>query len=248
MCGEARGCRLLRPSTSGARMDTPTRPTKRRTNAAAPTQPQSPSPLNSAARDALLARIGDMARSFIPRRMQRDAAADIVQMVVIRCWERMEEGSWAATEDSLKALVRSMVRRRVVDALRRNKRRKAREAEFARELTESTHAWMSPELTREERELEALHDVIVAEIPEARLRAYVMVRGDGVAYAEVAVRLGLSPRSVASHVLRVQRRFRERLKKHGIHAPSRYTSAAAAASRSRAGRRAGAGTPVDRGR
>jgi hypothetical protein len=37
---------------------------------------------------------------------------------------------------------------------------------------------MSPELTLEERELKALHNEIMAETPQACLKAYAMVRGD----------------------------------------------------------------------
>ena len=81
---------------------------------------------------------------------------------------------------------------------------------------------MSPELTLEERELEALHDEIMAEIPQACLKAYAMVRGDDAEYKAVAAQLGVSREAVSSNVRRAQRRIRQRLKEHDIHAPSRY--------------------------
>jgi DNA-directed RNA polymerase specialized sigma24 family protein len=115
-----------------------------------------------------------------------------------------------------------MTRRCTVDHERGTRRRAAREAEHGRELAESSHAWMSPELTLEERELEALHDEIMADIPQACLRAYVMVRGDDAPYEAVAARLGVSREAVSSNVRRAQRRIRQRLKEHDIHAPSRY--------------------------
>ena len=49
-----------------------------------------------------------------------------------------------------------------------------------------------------------------------------MVGGDGAEHEAVAARLGVSGKAVSSNVLRVQRRIRQRLKEHDIHAPSRY--------------------------
>ena len=49
------------------------------------------------------------------------------------------------------------MRRRSVDWLRRSQRRSERNAEHAREISESTHAWMAPDLASEERELFAFH-------------------------------------------------------------------------------------------
>ena len=124
---------------------------------------------------------------------------DVVQEVVIRCWELMEGGRWTIADDeSLIRLVRSMTWRRVVDHKRSTRRRAVREAEHVRELEESTHAWVSPELTLEKRELEALHAGIMAEIPQTCLKAYAMVRGDDAQYKAVAARLGVSREAVST--------------------------------------------------
>jgi RNA polymerase sigma factor (sigma-70 family) len=142
--------------------------------------------------------------------MSADAAEDIAQDVVLECLTRMREGKWRIRR-SLPALVRKMVRRRLTDHLRGQESRVTHEEEHVRERTESIHAWMSPELALQERELERFHEETLASLPRACRRAYVMVREEGTPYGVAADRLGVSRAAVNSHVVAAQRRFRTEL-------------------------------------
>lgn len=187
-----------------------------------------------AAHDALLVEIAALARR-IARRVVRTDPDDVAQDVVLECLMKMRAGEWTADRASLSGLVRRMVRGRAVDSVRRQRRREERETEHGRVVSESPHAWMSPELTNEAQELTELHQQALAKIPEVCRRVYVMVREERATYEEVAARLGLSRDAVTSHVVRAQRRFRRHLEEHGIHSPGRY--------KSNGGREAGAGSP-----
>ena len=92
----------------------------------------------------------------------RDVADDIAQDVVLECLLKVRAGRWRVAREALGAFVRRLVRRRAVDWLRRSQRRSERNAEHAREIRESTHAWMSPDLASEERELAEFHDRALA--------------------------------------------------------------------------------------
>jgi RNA polymerase sigma factor (sigma-70 family) len=150
------------------------------------------------------------ARRHATKLVSADAADDIAQDVVLDCLTRMRDGQWR-TRQSLPALVRKMVQRRLTDHRRGQESRLAHEAEHVRERTESIHAWMSPELALQERELERFHEQALAKLPRTCRMAYVMVREEGTPYSVVADRLGVSRAAVNACVVRAQRRLRAEL-------------------------------------
>jgi RNA polymerase sigma-70 factor (ECF subfamily) len=183
--------------------------------------------LDDATIEHLLVQVIEIARDAAARIVSGDDADDVVQQVVMDCLIRMREHRWKVSREHLTGVVRRMVLWRAIDGWRTRGRRRARETEHARELSEGTHAWMSPDLMHEDRELRDLQEQTLGAIPRVCRRAYVMVRLEDLSYEEAAERLGVSPRTVKSHVARAQRRFREELERLGIQAPYRNGRAAA---------------------
>ena len=89
------------------RMETRVRSTPSSTDSADVVRSAPGTSLTPRARDALLVQIGELARSFVPRRIPRDVRDDLVQEVVIRCWEWMEEGRWTIADDDIIDAARS---------------------------------------------------------------------------------------------------------------------------------------------
>src|SRR6185312_2398188 len=168
---------------------------------------------------ALGCEIAKRARALAERIVDRHAAEDIAQDVVLTCLERMQAGTWRLGPGGVDGYVRCVVRRRAVDALRRRQRRQDRDAEHARELVEGVHAWMDPELALEARELDELHASATARLSAPCRRAYHLVREQRVSYAVAAAVLSVTPSAVNVSVVRAQRTIRAELEGRGIAAP-----------------------------
>jgi RNA polymerase sigma factor (sigma-70 family) len=184
-----------------------------------------PLPIDPSAADAaterVLLEVAQLARRFAKGVVRREDVEDVAQEVVLECLIKLRNGYWVPGETSTASLVRNMIHRRGVDRLRRAQRRDEREADHCRDLRESVHAWMSPAVAMEERELNALHDRALAELPPLCRRAYVLVREEGLSYSEVARRLGVTRHAVTSHVTRAQQRLKRSLRAHGVATPRR---------------------------
>jgi hypothetical protein len=89
-----------------------------------------------------------------------------------------------------------------------------------KELTDSTHSWMHPDAAVDEAELTVFRESSLAKLPERCRAAYLLVREEGLSYAEAGTRLGMSTRSVHAQVARAQRLFREELPQQGVPAAS----------------------------
>jgi len=174
-----------------------------------------------------------IARDAASRIIDTEDAADIAQQVVMDCLIRMRDGRWNVALADMPRVVRRMVLSRAIDGWRAHSRRRAREREHARESSEGARAWMSPDLMYEDGELRDLQEQMLAGIPRVCRRAYLMVRLEQLTYEEAAERLGVSPRTVESHVVRAQRRFRKELERCGIGAASRNERSATKSSRPR---------------
>jgi RNA polymerase sigma-70 factor (ECF subfamily) len=169
--------------------------------------------------ETLLVEIARLAREFArSNNVKARHVDDLVQDVVLECLVSIREGQWNGDEAPLPKIVGRIVRCRAVDALRHRQRTAAREADFSREVNETSHAWMAPDAVAEERELQALHEKALAALPPACRRAYVMVREEGFSYAQAATILGVSRSGVSAFVVKAQRKLRGQLKRRGIEA------------------------------
>jgi RNA polymerase sigma-70 factor (ECF subfamily) len=134
----------------------------------------------------LLLEITRLARRFARHIVTAREVDDLVQDVVLRCLVGIREGRWNGRVAPLPVIIGHIVRCRAVDALRRRQCTAEREAEFRREVCETSHAWMAPDAVAEERELKALHAKALASLSPACRRAYVMVREEGLSYTQAA--------------------------------------------------------------
>lgn len=157
--------------------------------------------------DALVVEIHRQARALAKKRVPVDVADDIAQDITFECLIKIRAGRWRVRHADLTDVLRGVVRRRVVDWLRRREHGDERNAEHWRDREDSEHAWMSPELELEEPELAAVHERTLRELPSACRRAYLMVREEGESYNGAARRLGVSPSAVSAHIVTAQRRF-----------------------------------------
>jgi RNA polymerase sigma-70 factor (ECF subfamily) len=164
----------------------------------------------------LLLEISALARRTARRIVGTDAARDVAQDIVLELLVRMREGAESIDPARLPGLVCEMARCRARDQLRRERRREKPNGDFMRELTDSTHSWMHPDAAVHEAELTAFRESSLEKLPERCRAAYLLVREEGLSYAEAGTRLGMSTRSVHAQVARAQRLFREELPQQGV--------------------------------
>jgi RNA polymerase sigma factor (sigma-70 family) len=181
-------------------------------------------PTNSSAHvetelDALLIRIDAVALALAREIVVRHAAADIAHDVVLECLVKIRDGTWDVAPEDLIRCVRRMVQSKAVDQLRQRQRRDERELQHATRVEAIMHAWMSPDQSAEERELEALEEGEIAELPEEDRDTYLLARDRGQSYTAIAALLGLSESAVSHRIVRARRRLRSRLRAKGIVPP-----------------------------
>lgn len=195
--------------------------------------------------DKSLVRIAAYARRFatclaiIADIEEEGVVDDIAQDLVLECLMRVRSGEWGDGPRSVKAFVRTAVRKRVVDYLRRGYHREERDAEHLREISEGTHAWMAPDLVMDALDLPKFYVYTLASLPPICRNTYLMIREGNLSYAEVAAQLGVTVSAVRANVVRAQHVFRARLPDCGVIPPPaakggvRKTAASCARERSR---------------
>lgn len=161
--------------------------------------------------DAFLIEVSTHARRYARRfSLLGDSqdADDIAQDVVCECLIALRNGKGVVIATNIASFVRTMVLRRLVDALRADTRRHARDEEYMHDLADQPHVWMSPEMALEAEELDNVVHRAIASLPPVCRRVYLMIREDGHSYQEVAQSLGISPNTVREHLVDAQRRLR----------------------------------------
>jgi RNA polymerase sigma factor (sigma-70 family) len=165
--------------------------------------------------------VSAIARRLAEEYLDRDGAYDLAQDLVLECLVKIRRDNWRIEPSTIRALVRRMVERRLIDVLRRKQNQAAHNNEHASDLQDSVHVWMCPDLAVEAQELEAFHERTLASLSDGCRRAYTMVRDEGMPYQTVADWLGVSRAAVHWHVVGAQRRFRTGLAEEGIATPPR---------------------------
>jgi RNA polymerase sigma factor (sigma-70 family) len=169
--------------------------------------------------DALLLRIEAIALTCARELDSPHNVGDIAHDVLLDCLVRMRAGSWHVPPDDVGRFVRRMVQSRGRDLVRRRDRRDERERDYAHEVGQSARGWMAPGQMIDERELAEVHEQALAELPDRCRRVYVMVRDTQDTYAVIAKRLGISASAVSRHVVKAQRRLRNKFLASGFAAP-----------------------------
>jgi RNA polymerase sigma-70 factor (ECF subfamily) len=125
----------------------------------------------------------------------RDAAEDVVQGVFVRIWHDRER--WDVHGD-LGHYLFSAVRRRAMSHLRHDAVRSR-----AAPLLAVEGAARAPAATEAEVEAEELRrrlERALERLPPRTREAFVLSRGEGLSYDEVALRMGISPKTVGVHI------------------------------------------------
>lgn len=139
-----------------------------------------------------------------------DAARDAVQDVFVAVWKHRDSCQGC---DNLGVYLFTAVRNRVLKLLRHDGVVERARARLTLEQR-SPGAGSAPESPDEEvaaRELAAMVDRIVEQLPERSREAYLLHRRDGLSYAEIAAVMGVSTRTVENHIARALRGLREGL-------------------------------------
>lgn len=170
----------------------------------------------SSLEEAVLVKIVRVAREYARETLPSDDAEDLAHDIALNILERLHAGHTMGEAQEAGGLLRTMVKCRAIDGLRQRRRRDVRDAEYARCNEEMGRGVACPDAELAEAELAEFRERILAELPEAVRRAYVMVREEHATYQRVADELAVSRSSVQLYVSRAQWRFRRGLEALGI--------------------------------
>lgn len=142
----------------------------------------------------------------VRRTGSRDAAADIVQDVFVRLWER--RASWRP-DGSVRGLLFRLTRNEAVSRFRRAQARARAIRRYAL-LGRQPLAQPAP-APAEDAELRAALDDAIDALPHRRREAFLLRMIDGLGYDEIATVMNTSRQTVANQLSRALASLRERL-------------------------------------
>lgn len=142
------------------------------------------------------------------RRITRDEAAayDVLQDVFMKLWEDRQT---LTVKVSIKALLFTMVRNRALNSLRRNKW--IAENTTVEEACDQQAYTVAGDETLATEDLRRHLNTWIAELPERRAEAFILSRHHGLKHSEIADIMGVSERTVDTHILLALRDLRARL-------------------------------------
>ena len=126
----------------------------------------------------------------------RDTAEDVVQGVFARIWE--DRAHWVVCD--LEHYLYAAVRRRAMSQFRRAAVRRRAAPLLAIEAGGSAAA--SPDAEFEGEELRRRLERALTALPPRTRAAFVLSRREGLSYAEVALRMAISPKTIGVHISR----------------------------------------------
>ena len=134
------------------------------------------------------------------------AAADVLQDVFLKLWE---DRSRLTVERSLQAMLYTMVRNR---ALNMNRRRQRMASDTAVDnLLDRPSAQVSSDHRLAAHDLQRHLHRWIEELPPRRREAFALSRYHGLSHAEIADVMGISERTVDTHIVHALRELRRRL-------------------------------------
>lgn len=134
------------------------------------------------------------------------SASDVLQDVFLKLWE---DRATLTVKVSLKALLYTMVRNRALNQHRRT-RRIATDVTPEEVLDQRAQA-PAPEQKLDALQLQAHLHQWISELPTRRAEAFALSRYHGLKHSEIAAIMGVSVRTVDTHILLALRELRHRL-------------------------------------
>ena len=135
----------------------------------------------------------------------QDEAAEIVQDLFVKLWTGRQKLSISSSLDSY---LMSAVRNSALTYI--NKERAHAEAHLRIYSNETDEA--DPSETLQSNNLESSYQKILSDMPPKRREVFLASRFDGLKYAEIATKLGLSQKTVEAHMSAAIKQLREGLK------------------------------------
>jgi RNA polymerase sigma-70 factor (ECF subfamily) len=136
-----------------------------------------------------------------------DQAAEIVQDLFVKVWTNREKLTFTSSFESY--MLRS-VRNSAITYI--NKERSHADVN-ERIYTDDSDA-NDPSETLQSNNLEASYQKVLATMPEKRREVFLASRFDGLKYAEIATKMGLSQKTVEAHMSAAIKQLREGLKEY----------------------------------
>ena len=136
-----------------------------------------------------------------------DQAAEIVQDLFVKVWTNREKLTFTSSFESY--MLRS-VRNSAITYI--NKVRSHADVN-ERIYTDDSDA-NDPSETLQSNNLEASYQKVLATMPEKRREVFLASRFDGLKYAEIATKMGLSQKTVEAHMSAAIKQLREGLKEY----------------------------------
>jgi len=138
------------------------------------------------------------------------AAEEVTQLVFLKVWEKREQ---IKEYLSFKSFLFSVAYHETISWLRKEKSEKMRIGEFVRITGFQTS---ETEQSVEFRDIEGLANQLIQEMPERRKEIFRLSREQGFSNKEIAIRLGISIKTVENQMTSALKYLREKLGKHDI--------------------------------
>jgi len=144
------------------------------------------------------------------------AAEEITQLVFLKVWEKREQIN---EHLSFKSFLFSVAYHETISWLRKEKSEKIRVGEFGRITVSQTN---ETEQAVEFRNIEAIANQLIQEMPEKRKEIFKLSREQGFSNKEIAGRLGISVKTVENQMTSALKYLREKLGRQDVLGPLFY--------------------------